>query len=78
MSNKNKPSVAKEEASEAGQVQEVVEQAAPAGKFHIRAAYGTMIHPYVPMDIRTDAITEVDEIDSWLQSQIDEKKILIV
>lgn len=55
----------------------VVEVAAPT-KILIRAVHGTMIHPFTPMDIRQDAITEVGEIDSWLQSQIDEKKIVIV
>lgn len=55
----------------------VVEASAPA-KILIRAVHGTMIHPFTPMDIRQDAITEVDKIDSWLQSQIDEKKVVIV
>lgn len=56
----------------------VVEVAAHAAKVRVRAVHGLMIHPFVPMDIRQDAITEVDEIDSWLQSQIDAKKVVIV
>lgn len=58
-------------------VPEVVAEV-PKGKYFIRAVYGTMIHPYVPMDIRTDSLTEVAELDSWLQSQISAGKIAVV
>lgn len=47
-------------------------------KVRVRAVHGLMIHPFKAMDIRHDAIAEVDEIDSWLQSQIDAKKIEVV
>ena len=65
------------EVAEAERPHAVVEVAAPA-KTRIRAIFGTMIHPFKPMDIRHDTISEVDEIDSWLQSQIDAKKIEVV
>lgn len=59
--------------------EEVVQETqTPKAKLLIRAVHGTMVHPYVPMDIRTDAISEVDEIDSWIQAQIDEGKIVRV
>lgn len=87
MSNKNnkntsqEPKVEEVTAAEAPAADAPAAEAPAAGasaKILLRAVHGTMIHPYVPMDIRTDAITEVDQIDSWLQSQIDEKKIVIV
>lgn len=55
----------------------VVEVAVPT-KINLRAVHGTMIHPFKPMDIRTDALTPVTEIDSWLKAQIDAKKIVVV
>lgn len=82
MSNKNNKNTAQEPKVEEVTAAEAPAAGAPAAeaptKILLRAVHGTMIHPYVPMDIRTDAITEVDQIDSWLQSQIDEKKIVIV
>lgn len=82
MSNKSNKNTAQEPKVEEVTAAEAPAAGAPAAeaptKILLRAVHGTMIHPYVPMDIRTDAITEVDQIDSWLQSQIDEKKIVIV
>jgi len=57
---------------------EQAEQPAPVGKYLIRAVHGTMIHPYVPMDIRPDTLTEVTEMDTWLESQIAAGKIVVV
>jgi hypothetical protein len=52
--------------------------AVAVGKVRVRAVHGLMIHPYKAMDIRHDAITEVDEVDSWLKSQIDAGKLQVV
>lgn len=70
-------------AEEAPVVEEVVaevEVKAPAAgsKIRVRAVYGTMIHPFVPTDIRTDSISEFEQVDSWLQSQIDAGKVVVV
>lgn len=51
---------------------------APAVKVRLRSVYGNMIHPYIAMDIRTDADSPEVEIDSWIQSQLDAEKIKVV
>lgn len=43
----------------------------------LRAVHGIMVHPFRPLEIVTDKVTTVTEIDSWLQSQIDARKIVV-
>ena len=48
------------------------------GKYMLRSIFGPMYHPFVEgLVFQTNVLTPIDEIDSWTQSQIDEKKIEI-
>mgnify|MGYP001769446800 CR=1 FL=1 len=45
-------------------------------KITVRPVYGRMVHMLTSQEL--DGVTEVHEIDGWLQAQIDAGKIVIV
>lgn len=44
-------------------------------KIKIRSKVGVMVHPFAPYRFEGESVVEVYEIDSWLQAQIDAKKL---
>lgn len=50
-------------------------KAAPK-KILVNPVYGRMVHMHTAQEI--NGVTEVPEIDSWLQAQIDAGKIVVV